>query len=182
MLNMFHLPIHTSWHHTQNHRKRKISRVTISSNLNWSSYINTIINNSKNSLRFIRQNVKTHNKQLKKATYRTYVHPQVEYCSTIWHPWQKHLTNRIEMVQKSAARYVQNYYHYTSNVTNMLRELKWSSLEQRWNQASLIMLHKIHNRQVNVYHSHLTTTRNNKFLIPHSKTKHHMNSFCPWAI
>ena len=31
-------------------------------------------------------------------------------------------------------------------------------------------------------HSHLTTTRNNKFLIPHSKTKHHMNSFFPWAI
>jgi len=32
---------------------------------------------------------------------------QVEFCSTIWHPWQKHLT---EMVQRSAARYVQNDY------------------------------------------------------------------------
>jgi len=26
-------------------------------------------------------------------------------------------------------------------------------------------------------YSHLTTTQNNKFLIPHSKIKHHMNSF-----
>ena len=85
------------------------------------------------------------------------------------------------MVQRSAAMFV----HYTSSVTNMLRELKWSTLEQRKNQASLTMLHKIHNRQVNVDHSHLTTTRNNKFLIPHSKTKHHnkvMNSFFPRAI
>jgi len=64
----------------------------------------------------------------------------------------------------------------------MLRELKWSTLEQRRNQASLTMLHKIHNKQVNVDHSHLTTTRNNKFLIPHSNTKHHMNSFFPRAI
>jgi len=64
----------------------------------------------------------------------------------------------------------------------MLRELKWSTFEQRRNQASLTMLHKIHNKQVIVDHSHLTTTRNNKFLIPHSKTKHHMNSFLPWAI
>ena len=40
----------------------------------------------------------------------------------------------------------------------------------------------IHNKQVNVDHSHLTTTRNNKFLIPHPKTKHHMNSFLPRAI
>jgi len=50
------------------------------------------------------------------------------------------------------------------------------------NQASLTMLHKIHNKQVNVDHSHLTTTQNNKLLIPHSKTKHHMNSFFPRAI
>ena len=74
------------------------------------------------------------------------------------------------------------YYHYPSSVKNMLRELEWSTLEQRRNQASLTMLHKIHNKQVNVDHSHLTTTRNNKFLIPHSKTKHYMNSFFPQAI
>jgi len=97
-------------------------------------------------------------------------------------PMQKHLTHRIEMVQRSAARYVQNDYHYTSSVTNMLRELKWSTLEQRRNQASLTMLHKIHNKQVNVDHSYLTTTLNNKYLIPHSKTKHHMNSFFPRSI
>ena len=65
---------------------------------------------------------------------------------------------------------------------NMLRELKWSTVEQRRNQSSLTMLHKIHNKQVNVDQSHLTTTRNNKFPIPLSKTKHHMNSFFPWAI
>ena len=122
-----------------------------------------------NSLTFIRRNVKTHNKQLKEAAYRTYVRPQVEYCSTIWHSWQKHLTYIIEMVQRSAAMYVQNDYHYTSSVINMLRELKWSTLKQRRNHASLTMLHKIQNKQVNVDHSHLTTTRNNKFLIPCQK-------------
>ena len=68
--------------------------VTISSDLNWSSHINTITNKTKNSLRFIRRNVKIQNKQLKEAAYRTYVRPQVEYCSTIWHPWEKHLTHR----------------------------------------------------------------------------------------
>jgi len=130
---------------------------------------------------------KTWNKQLKEAAYRTYanVRRQVEYCSTIWHPWQKHLIHRIEMVQRSAARYVQNVYnyHYTSSATNMLIEL-WSTLEQRRNQASLTMLHKIHiyNKLVNVDHSHLTTTWNNKLLIPHSKAKHHINSFLPQPI
>jgi len=44
------------------------------------------------------------------------------------------------------------------------------------------MPHNIHNKQDNVDYSHLTTTQNNKFLIPHSKTKHHLNSFFPRAI
>jgi len=70
------------------------------------------------------------------------------------------------MVHRSASRYV----HYTSSVTNMLRELKWSTLEQGRNQASLIMLHKIQNKQVNVHYSHLTTN----FFVPHSKPKHHV--------
>ena len=119
--------------------------VTRSNNLNWSSHI-TINNKNKNSLRCIRDNVKTKKQTTRRgciqAAYRIYACPQVEYCSTIWHPRQKHLTHRIEMVQRSAARYVQNDYHYTSSVTNMLRELKRSSLEQHRNQASLIMLHK----------------------------------------
>jgi len=63
-----------------------------------------------------------------------------------------HPTHRIEMFQRSAARYVENDYHYTSSVTNMLRELKWSTLEQRRNKVSLTMLHKIHitNRSMSI--------------------------------
>ena len=112
-------------------------------------------------------------KPLKEGAYRTYmyVRPQVEYCSTIWHPWQKHLTYRIEMVQRSATRYVQNDYYYLSSVTNMLRELKWSTLKQRKNQASLTMLHKIPNKQVNVDHIlQLHKTTNSSFLTQKQST------------
>jgi hypothetical protein len=36
----------------------------------------------------------------------TYVRPQVEYCSIVWHPWRKYLIYKIEQVQRSAARYI----------------------------------------------------------------------------
>ena len=55
------------------------------------------------------------------------------------------------------------------SVTNMLREFA-----QRSNQASLKMLHEIHNKQVNVDHRHLTITQNNRYLITHLKTKHEL--------
>jgi len=82
------------------------------------------------------------------------------------------MAERPHPQNRSAARYVQNDYHYTSSVTNILKELKWSTLEQRRNQASLTMLHKIHNKQVNVDHSHLTTTRNNEFRLYNFETNY----------
>ena len=34
------------------------------------------------------------------------------------------------MVQRRAARYVSNRFHYTSLVSSMLDELKWATLEE----------------------------------------------------
>ena len=48
--------------------------------------------------------------------------------------------NGSKVSRKVLRQYVQNDYQYTSSVTNMLRELKWSTLEQRRNRASLVML------------------------------------------
>jgi len=53
----------------------------------------------------------------------------------------------------------------------MFRELKWSTLEQNRNQASLKMLHTIHNKQINVNHNHLTTTVKTSKPYP-DKTEH----------
>ena len=60
--------------------------VTITKDLNWTPHINNIKGKARNTLRFIKRNIKTSNT---KMAYNTYVRPQVEYCSTIWNPWQK---------------------------------------------------------------------------------------------
>ena len=109
-------------------------------------------------------------------TYKTYVRPQVEYCSTIWHPWQKYLIYKVEQVQRSAARYIFNDYSSYSSVSNMLAELNWQTLEQRQKLSALIFLYKIQNNLVCVDHHHLTPTRNLNYLIPLSRTQYHANS------
>ena len=43
----------------------------------------------------------------------------------------KHKLNKIEMVQRRAARYVTNRQRNTSSVGDMLQHLKWRSLEDR---------------------------------------------------
>jgi len=156
--------------------------VTISKDLSWTNHINNITSKASNSLRFIKRNIKTSNKKVKETAYKTYVRPQLEYCSTVWHPWQKYLIYKIEQVQRSAARYVCNDYNYTSSVTQMLNDLKWQTLEQHRNISNVTLLYKIQNNLVWVDHHHLTPTRNLNYLVPYSRTQYHSNSFFPRSI
>ena len=166
----------------KNTESSKYLGVTITKDLNWTKHINSTVAKAKNSLRFIKRNVKSSNVEVKEAAYTTYVRPQLEYCSVVWHPWQKYLTNKIEGVQRAAARYCLNNYDYTSSVSNMLTLLKWESLAQRRICTSLILIYKIQHNLVHVDHHHLTPTRNQNFLIPQSRTQYHMNSFFPRTI
>ena len=47
------------------------------------------------------------------------------------------------MVQRQAARYVQNNYHNTSSVTSMIDTLGWPTLAECRLKTRLIMMYKI---------------------------------------
>ena len=50
---------------------------------------------------------------------------------------------KVEAVQRTAARWVHRDYKYTSSVTAMLKDLNWRSLGQRRIGSRLIMLYKV---------------------------------------
>jgi hypothetical protein len=63
---------------------------------------------------------------------------------SIWfYPYTHDNINKLEMVQRRAARYVQNNYHNTSSVTSMIDTLGWPTLAERRLKTRLIMLYKI---------------------------------------
>ena len=49
----------------------------------------------------------------------------------------------MERVQRRAARFVCGDYEWTSSVTDMLKDLSWSTLEERRESNQLIYLYKI---------------------------------------
>ena len=75
--------------------------------------------------------------------YNSLVRPQVEYASAVWSPYTKENINKIEKVQRRAARWVSNDYSSYSSVTDMLSNLGWRSLENRRTDTSLAMFYKI---------------------------------------
>ena len=75
--------------------------------------------------------------------YNSLVRPQVEYASAVWSPCTKENINKIEKVQRMAARLVSNDYSLYSSVTDMLSNLRWRSLENRRTDTRLVMFYKI---------------------------------------
>ena len=108
------------------------------------------------------------------------------------HRFSRRNIQKIEMVQRRAARFVTHRYRQTSSVTDMLQDLNWRSLQNRRIDNSLVMFYKIVYGQVAVDPlSFLVPTINTRasrfrnsmsFQIPHSKLDIHLYSFFPSTI
>jgi hypothetical protein len=122
--------------------------VTIQGDLSWDDHINSIVSKANKTLGFLRRNLKISSRTVKERAYKSFVRPVLEYASSVWDPHTQKNIDKLEAVQRRAARFVCNRYHNTSSVSRMLDILGWQSLEERRKHARLSMLYKIDNGKV----------------------------------
>ena len=126
--------------------------VSITSDLCWNQHISNIVTKGNQSLGFLRRNLRINSPELKSIAYKSLVRPTVEYASTVWDSYTKHNRDRLEMVQRRAARYVLHHYERTASVKEMLEQLNWETLELRRRKARLTMLYKMLYNLVEIDH------------------------------
>ena len=119
--------------------------VTLSNNLEWSKHIATMTNKATSKLSFLRRNLKGCPEKLKQMAYFSWIRSFMEYGTTVWDPYQKYNSDKIERVQRRAARFVKSRYLRYSSVSDMLDVLGWTPLSQRRQEARLILFYKIIN-------------------------------------
>ena len=117
--------------------------VELQSTFSWNRHINQTVKKTNSMVGFLRRNLRVSSEATKASAYYSMVRPLSEYCSTVWSPHTKEYIQKIEMVQRRAARYVTNRYHNTSSVTSMLDHLEWEIVESRRTKNQLIMFFKI---------------------------------------
>ena len=115
--------------------------VTISEDLKWTDHINDISKKATQTLGFLKRYIRVHNRDLKSTAFKTFVRPQLEYASTVWSPYTDQDINKLESVQRRAARWVTRDYRYTSSVSAMLRDLNWRTLDQQRIDLRLVLLY-----------------------------------------
>ena len=95
------------------------------------------------SFGFLRRNLKAKNPELRERAYKAIVRPQLEYAAPVWDPHTLNDIQKIEMVQRRAARWVLGDYSPYSSVSDMLGRLGWRTLEQRRADSRLVLFYKI---------------------------------------
>jgi hypothetical protein len=115
--------------------------VLLSHDLDWSPHISSVLNKAHQRLGFIRRNLKGSPFKCRDTAYISLVRSQLEYCASIWDPNTKKDSNRLEMLQRKAARWARGRYG-TVSVTELLKELKWRSLADRRQDQRLPLIYK----------------------------------------
>ena len=130
--------------------KAKYLGVTISEDLKWESLISNICAKANKTLGFLRRNLNIGSTSIKEQTCKSLVRPSLECACSVWDSHLKSDVNKIEMVQRRAARYVINRQRNTSSVGGMLQHLELRSLEDRRRDARLVMMYTISHDKVTV--------------------------------
>lgn len=105
--------------------------VTFSETLDWTNHVNSISAKAYRLLHFFRRNFKHSPSSLKATLYLTNIRPILEYACVIWDPYTINLTEKIERVQKQAARFVTGNYNFTTRGSRIREGLGWKTLSSR---------------------------------------------------
>ena len=156
--------------------------VTINNKLSWNRHISIICGKANSTLNFLHRNFKSCSPKVKDKLYCTYVRPALEYCSSVWDPHTDLNINKLEGVQRRAARFVNNNFSRETRVTPMLQALNWVPLSERRAKAKTTLLFKAINNLVHIPTDHLSlvqsyTRQHSNFFIPYCRTDLYRHSF-----
>ena len=80
--------------------------VSIDSKLSFNQHVDNVCKKEKSVLSFVRRNFA--NCSCKIDLFLTYVKPTMEYAAAAWAPYSRRSKNKLESVQRCAARFVMN--------------------------------------------------------------------------
>ena len=99
-----------------------LRRVTLDANLRWNHHLHELSSKATKTLNLIKRNFWFCDEDTKCLLYKTLVRPKLEYASVlVLDPHYLCDLNKLENIQKPAARFCKGDYKYSSSVTSMIK-------------------------------------------------------------
>ena len=160
--------------------------VLIDNKLTWNDHIQSITHKAAQANGFLYRNLRQCPSHIKAMCYKSMVRPILEYASSVWDPHTNVNIQRLESVQRRAARFCLNDLSRYSSVTSMLSTLNLPSLQSRRKSTKLITMYKIINGDLHIPSNSLIPnprdSRSGYFTQLQCRTDSYKFSFFPTAI
>ena len=119
----------------------------ISNDLKWDTHIKNISSKASSTLGFVRRNIQNCPVQTRRAAYLALVRSSLEYASAVWDPHIQQDIDKLERVQRRAARFISKDFRSKQKgcVTKMLQTHNLPTLQQRRQDIRLTLFFKIAN-------------------------------------
>ena len=78
--------------------------INFDSKLTFNHHVDTVCQKANNTLVFLRRNLKHRHQRVKVDAYKIFVLPILNYAATVWSPHMQYYINKLEAIQKRAAR------------------------------------------------------------------------------
>ena len=153
-------------------------RIQIDNKLDWNKHISTVAARGQSKLAFLNRNLKGCPKKLRDTAYISLIRPALEYSCSVWHPHKKSNKDKIEKVQRRAARFVSNNFRRKASVSEMLHDLGWQSLDGRRQDQCLVLFYKIINGLASVETEDILTPADSRTRKNHSFKFKHLQANC----
>ena len=122
--------------------------VEIDNKLTWTPHCSKVKKKASQALGLIQRTLHAAPRSCKETAFKALVKPKLEYASTAWSPQTPGKKKLLESVQRKAARFVTREYSRAVKSDDIVRELKWDTLETRRNTNDVVMFYKIHHQIV----------------------------------
>ena len=121
-------PCITEYYETTSTTKAKYLGITFDTKLNFNYHMDSVCQKANKTLSFLRRNFKQYNRKVKLNAYKMYVEPTYLKLCSKWSPHTSHSINKLESVQKRAARFIGKDYRRASSITQILNSLSLKSI------------------------------------------------------
>ena len=115
----------------------------------WRAHITEIGTKANQRLGFLRRNLRGCPYRLRELGYISLVRASLEYCGAIWDTTIKDECDRLEMIQRRAARWARGARGIIS-VTALLKDLDWQPLSDRRCNQRLTLFYKLLNSHIDI--------------------------------
>ena len=100
----------------------------------------------------------------------------LKYSCPVWDPYRQGDIDKLNKIQRAAARFLTNNYQCKSIVTALIQDLGWTDLQTRRKNFRLISLYKILNRLIAVPVRDLLTPADERTRGGHKKSFKHIRA------